>query len=210
MNLSQRHLGRVGGQERKGLLVWTRILLMPWWARASVTAGVNAILLIPAWLIHGLGRDQHESWLYALMVQVGGIVIFGLLVAALTHNSHQAYTNALAGLDPAQRSAALHASFHGSVPVDVRVRDAVIRVNWRRLHVARFWRVFWLVPLVLVALVGPQGMRSDFDAADWFNFAVVLGFAVGAWSVSIAVKRSLEKLGQTQRAPGPAGHHPAH
>ncbi len=73
--------------------------------------------------------------------QVAGIVIFGLVVAALTGNSHRAYTYGLVRRDPAQRTAAVDASFRGPVPVDAPVRDAAIRITGRRLRLARFWLV---------------------------------------------------------------------
>src|ERR1700739_3091181 len=103
------HLGRVGGRQ-KGRLVWTRIVLKPWWGRAIMSAGVNAILAAPGWCAHGLATDPHESSLSALAWNVAGILLFGLLVAAFTSNSHRAYAYALAGLDPAQRAAAGDAS----------------------------------------------------------------------------------------------------
>jgi hypothetical protein len=106
----------------------------------------------PGLVPHGLATDPHESWLSALAWNVAGILLFGLLVAAFTSNSHRAYAYALAGLDPAQRAAAVDASFRGPVPVDAPVRDAAIRVAGRRLQSARFWRVLWLVLLCLIIL----------------------------------------------------------
>jgi hypothetical protein len=129
--------------------MWIRIVLKPWWARAFASAGVYAILVAAGWCAHGLAADPHESWWFTLAGHGTSIVILGLLVAAFTGNSHRVYANALAGLDSAQRSAAIDASFRGPIPVDVRVRDAAIRVAGRRLQTARLWRTPGLLLLCL-------------------------------------------------------------
>lgn len=184
--------------------MWTRILLMPWRQRAFVAAGVDAVLNMPDWLVRGLGPDPHELWLFALLHKVMGIAIFGLVVAACTQNSHRAYTNALAGLDPAQRLAALEASFGGPVPVDAPVRDAAIRVTRRRLTVARSWRVVGLI-LVGLLLVGVLQLAahpalstrlSELDAADWFDIALAFGLAVTACYASLNAEHRLQLLGR--------------
>jgi hypothetical protein len=107
----------------------TRIVLKPWWARASAWAGVYAILVAADWWTRGLAPDPHQTWLFTLAGHVASIVIFGLLAAAFTSNSHRAHTNAVAGLQPAQQSTAVDASFRGPVAVDAPVRDAAIRVG---------------------------------------------------------------------------------
>jgi hypothetical protein len=91
--------------------MWTRIVLKPFWARTLVMSGVGAVVNAVYWGARGFAADPHESWLFTLVGYLGGAVIFGLLVAAFTSNSHRAYTTALAGLDPARRSAAVDASF---------------------------------------------------------------------------------------------------
>jgi hypothetical protein len=156
----------------------------------------------PGLVPHGLATDPHESWLSALAWNVAGILLFGLLVAAFTSNSHRAYAYALAGLDPAQRAAAVDASFRGPVPVDAPVRDAAIRVAGRRLQSARFWRVLWLVLLCLLILSAGAGLAqgtwpSAWEADDWFNFAVILFFTVAAWHASLSARDCLQILRQT-------------
>ena len=188
--------------------MWTRILLKPWWARTLAVAGVDAVLGAVDWCARWLGGDQladdHYHNVYTLAVQVAAILIFGLVVAGCTGNSHLAYSTALAGLDPVQRSAAVDASFRGPVPVDARVRDAAIRVALRRLCVARFWRVMWLVllglwvPLVAVVLVRGETRSLNLHLEDGINFAVLLYLTVAAWHVSLSVKHRLQTLGQTQ------------
>jgi hypothetical protein len=191
--------------------MWARIVLKPWWARALAVAGVDTVLEAVYWCAGWIGgyhladnpQNTYHNVLLTFAVQAAGVVIFGLLVAASTLNSHQAYTNALAGLDPAQRSAAIDASFRGPVPVDAPVRDAAIRVAWRRLYVARFWRVMWLVLLGLILLAADVGLAlgtwpSYWGPDDWVNFAVIPGFTIAAWYVSLSVKHRLQTLGQTQ------------
>ncbi len=175
--------------------MWTRIVLRPWWARALASAGVYAIYVAAYWWARGLAADP-----YQLAKHVASIVIFGLLVAAFTSNSHQAYTNALAGLDPAQRSAAVDASFRGPVPVDVPVRDAAIWVAGRRLQSARIWRVMWLVLLclgVLSFVLAWIGRGSLGKLMTGIIFAVILCLTVAAWYVSLSVKHRLQTLRQT-------------
>jgi hypothetical protein len=172
-------------------------MLKPWRARALASAGVYAILVAAGWCARGLAADPHESWSFTLGGHVANIVIFGLLVAAFTSNSHLAYTNAFAGLDPAQRSAAVDASFRGPVPVDAPVRDAAIRVAGRRLYSTRSWRVV-LGLLVFAAGVGLAlgTWPSGWDPDGWINFAVILGISVAGTYGSLSAKHRLQTLRQ--------------
>jgi hypothetical protein len=174
--------------------MWTRIVLKPWWTRALAAAGVVAIVNAAGWCANGLADDPHESWLFTLAKHGASIVIFGLLAAAFTSNSHNANTNALAGLDPAQRSAAVDASFRGPVPGDARVRDAAIRVAGWRLYSARSWRVM-LVFIVLVAGVAlGSGAWASWDSEDWIYAAAILGVAATAWYEWLSAKRRVQTL----------------
>lgn len=188
--------------------MWTRMLLQPWWVRGLAVAGVFAVLGIVSWCANWMAGDAKWPGLPAFAGQVVGFAIFSLLVAACTGSSHRAFTYSLAGLDPAQRSATVHASFGGAVPVDARVRDAAIRVTERRLRLARFWRVIWLIPVgsyvlslviwMLRSQVRFWSQASGFSAGDWFTFAVVLCFTVAAWHAAISAKHRLQTLRQTQ------------
>lgn len=178
--------------------MWTRIMLKPWWARALAAAGVYAIGVAAVWCAHGLAASPHQAWLSTPAGQAVSIVFVGLLVAALTSSSHNACTNALAGLDPAQRSAAIDASFRGPVPVDAPVRDAATRIAGRRLYSARSWRVM-LVLIVLTACVPlARGAWPSWGPEGWLYFAVILGFTVAAWYEWLSSKHRL----QTLRQPG--------
>jgi hypothetical protein len=196
MSLISTHPGHDGGRQ-KGRLMWTRIVLKPWWARTFASAGVYAVFVAAGWCARWLAGDPYQDVLLTFAVHIASIPIFGLLVAACTSDSHKAYTNALDRLDSRHRSTAIDASFRGPVPVDVPVRDAALRVGQRRLSSARFWRVMWLALLCLgvfedVFLKG----TSDWDPLDWINFPVVLGFTVTAWYVSLSVKHRLQTLTQ--------------
>jgi Protein of unknown function (DUF2510) len=190
-------------------LMWIRIVLKPWWVRALVLAGVyalfDAVYDCANWLGgYHIADDPYHN-VFTLAGHVAGIAIFGLLVAAFTSNSHLAYTYALAGLDPAQRSAAVDASFRGPVPTDAPIRDAAIRVAGRRLQSARLWRVLWLVVLICAHVFSPvwefvwkTGTYDDLHPGDWISFALVLCLTVAAWYVSISAKHRLQMLRQTQ------------
>jgi hypothetical protein len=186
--------------------MWTRIVLKPWWARALAWAGVYAILNTAGWCADGLAAGAYQSWFSTLAWHVASIVIFGLVVAAFTSNAHRAYTNALACLDPAQRSAAIDASFRGPFPVDAPVRDAAIRVGQLRLESARFWRVMWLVLLCWVVgwqalfAIGPHFWNrfwNEWDPDHLTGFAVCLFATVAAWYVSLSVMHRLQTLRRT-------------
>ncbi len=187
--------------------MWTRILLQPSWVRGLAVAGVYAIAAAVSWCASWLAGDAQWPGLSAFAGQVAGIIIFGLVVAVLTTSSHRAYAIDLAGLDPARRSAAVDASFHGPVPADASVRDAAIGVTERRLRRARFWRVMWLIGVGMGVLslviwifrseVSLWRQAAAWDPGDWINFAIILGFAVGAWYASISAKHRLQTLRQT-------------
>jgi hypothetical protein len=180
--------------------MWTRLVLKRWWARAFASAGGCAILVAAAWSARWLADDLYRPVLSTLEVHVASVVIFGLLVAAFTTNSHKAYTESFASLVPAQRAAAVDASFRGPVPADAPVRDAAIEVTGRRLYSARFWRTMWLVVLgwhvfFLLALFGTSRWpRLDTDG--WVWVAVILYTTVTAWYVSLSAKHRLRRLRQ--------------
>jgi hypothetical protein len=82
-----------------------------------------------------------------------------------------------------------------------------MRITRRRLQLARFWRVMWLLALCLhVLTLGAWSLRSSvrlwsqmpgWDPDDWFAFAVLLCLTVAAWHASISAKRRLQTLRQT-------------
>lgn len=183
--------------------MWTRILLMPWWARALIAGGLDAVLMAVNYCADWLFSALHQDSSSTLMQDAISIVIFGLLVAVLTRNSHKAYTRALAGLDPAQRSEALDASFRGLVPADAATREAAIRVTRRRVVVAGFWRVLWLVlscmgiaalVLEMTRATGREGPDPD----DWISLALSSAATLMSWNVSIRAKRYLQILDCTR------------
>lgn len=191
--------------------MWTRFVLKPFWVRGSASAGVYAAFKALDWSVRGLAVDPHESWLVPLAGYVAGSVIVGFLAAVFTDNSHRTFVYTLAGLDHAQRSAAVDASFRGPVPVDAAVRDAAIRVAQRRLRSVLSWRALWLVLFCLAVLsAGARQARavifgtrppSGWNTHDWISLAVglavVLCFTVAAWYVSLSVKHRLQTLSQT-------------
>jgi hypothetical protein len=180
--------------------MWTRLLLQPWWVRALVSAAVFAGLVALGWCARWLAGDLYPHALSTLAEHVASIVVFGLLVAVATTSSHKAYWIDLADLDPARRSAAVDASFGGSVPADASVREAAIRVTQRRLTRVRFWRVFWPVLLCLNVAIDVFGLMrwgTSPKADDLMEDGVYLCLAVAAWYVSVRAQRRLQLLGQT-------------
>lgn len=180
--------------------MWTRLLLMPWWARALASAGVLAVLTVLEWGARWLAGDPYPDLLSRLAANAVVIVIFGLVVAMCTAGSHRAFWIDLAGLDRARRSAAVDASFGGPVPADAPVRDVAIWVTQRRLKRARFWRVFWLVVLSLNVAIGVFMLvrwGTPFEADDWVEIGVDVCLTVAAWYVSVRVEHRLQLLRQT-------------
>jgi hypothetical protein len=176
--------------------MWTRLLLKPWWVRALAPAGVLALVVVEGLCAHGLAAYPHRSWLVALAERVAVIVIVSLLLAASTVNSHRAYTNAVAGLDSEQRSAAIAASVRGAVPADAPVRDAAIRIaRARRVSAVRWrpWLTAWL-GLAALDLVLSRWLTGEKSSTDWTDLVVILCFAAGAWYVSLSVERRLKAL----------------
>jgi hypothetical protein len=175
--------------------MWTRLLLKPWWVRALAPAGVLALVVVEGLCAHGVAAHPHRSWLVALAERVAVIVIVSLLLAASTTNSHRAYTNAVAGLDSEQRSAAIAASVRGAVPADAPVRDAAIRIARARRVSAVRWRPLLTAGLGLVAfdlVVDPWLIGSK--SASWTDLVFILCFAAGAWYVSLSAGRRLQTL----------------
>jgi hypothetical protein len=177
--------------------MWTRLLLKPWWVRALAPAGVLALVVVKGLCAHGLADYPHRSWLVALAERVAVIVIVSLLLAASTINSHRAYTNAVAGLDSEQRSAAIAASVHGAVPADAPVRDAAIRIAGERRASSLRWRPWSTVLLGLAAfdlVVDPWLIGSK--SIKWTDLVFILCFAAGTWCVSLSARRRVQTLSQ--------------
>jgi len=179
--------------------MWTRIVLKPWWTRALTAAGVFAIVVAAGWCARGLPADPPESWLFTLAKHIASIMIFGLLAAAFTSNSHNVYTNALAGLDPAQRSAAVDAAFRGPVPGDARVRDAAIRVAGCRIYSARSWRVMLILTVPAAGAAVATDAWQSWSLRDWICAAAVLGVTASAWYEWLRAQHRI----QTLREPAP-------
>lgn len=180
--------------------MWIRFLLKSFWVRALAAAGVFALVVVAYWCAHKLAsnpHNPHQSWVVALTGRVAVIVIVGLLVAAFTGGSHRVYAHAVAGLDTAQRSAAIAASVRGPVPVDAPVRDAAIRIAGERRASALRWRPWSTVLLGLAAfdlMVDPWLIGSK--STNWTDLVFILCFAAGTWCVSLSARRRLQTLRQ--------------
>jgi hypothetical protein len=187
--------------------MWTQFLRKPFWARVFIAAGFNAFLGIVTMCADWLGGhppvDPYN--VYRLAGHVVGLMLVGLLVAALTGNSNLVYTRALWGLNPAQRSAAVDATFGGPVPDDASVLYAAIRVAAHRLNLARFWRTLFLVLIganVLAVGVGlalgtiRPTISTNSLPSEWISLALFLYVFVSVCYVSISVQHRLEVLRQ--------------
>ncbi|VBA58544.1 hypothetical protein [Mycobacterium attenuatum] len=133
-----------------------RIVLKRWWVRALASAGVYAMALVTDWCVRGLVTGRFQPWLFTPFTGAC-IVVFGVAAAALTSASHRVYADALAGLDAAQRSAAIDASVRGPVPADPRVRGAAAGITARRVYSFAHWRPSSRVLVVLMAVVAALG-----------------------------------------------------
>ncbi len=196
--------------------MWTRFLLKPFWVRVLGVMAVLAILEAVGWFVSWLGGEHvtvnpyHNVYTFAW--HVVGLLIGGVLVAAFTNTSNGILKAAVAGLDPAQRSAAVDASFRGPVPANSAVRGAAIQVGQRRLGSAMLWSRMWLVLLGFAVVSAGAGLARTviFGASaptvwsphNWVSFAfglaVFLCLTVAAWRVPGSIKHCLQTLGQTK------------
>ncbi len=99
-------------------------------------------------------------------------IFFGVFLAASftygTQRMHTALTEAVGGLDQAERSQAIAAVTHGVVPTDQKVRSAAVRLGWAYLggksadQLKRQERRTWIASAVLVAAgIGLAIMDSE-------------------------------------------------
>jgi hypothetical protein len=183
----------------KGALMWIRFLLKPFWARVFTVACAYGVVKIVDWCARGLPAEPSQSPWSTLGWQVVGAMISGLVLAAFTDNSHNAFAGALYGLDSRQRSEAIDASFRGPVPADPKVRDAAVRVAQRRVYATQFCTSNYRALLVLIVLFTGLGLAlgtwpSGWDRADWMWTAALVCAAVATWYVSASAKRRLQIL----------------
>lgn len=171
---------------------------MSWWERALTAASVSALLNILGWFANGMPIDPRQPWWAPLVATAAGILIGAVLVTAFTERSHSLLVNALSGLDPARRPAAVAAAFDGPVPGDARLRDAAVQVNQRRLQSALLWRAVWtaLLGLEVLVLVGTvwDGRTPGWGGRDALYLAVHVALALAAWHASFDVKHRLQML----------------
>ena len=182
--------------------MWIRFVLKPWWARALIAVFGFGIVRAASWCLRGLPVDSHGRSSFTIAGPVAAVVILGLLLAAVTIRAHAAYTEALSGLDPSQRSAAVGASLRGPVPADPHVRDAAIRVTERVASSAHAWRRRYLILLALVILAAGSRLAMDgwpirWDRDDWILGALFIGAAAVSWWRSISARKRLEVLRST-------------
>jgi hypothetical protein len=143
-------------------LLWTGLMFKPWWARALPwffgVAGAFAVIAGIRWLT---GESSfHPSRTIAVGAAVA--VFVGLVAAAATHRRHRAYTKALDGLPPPDRSVAIDASWHGPVPAGARVRDAAIRIGEIRVAAAQRSKRIWLYVTVFLGLAVALDVGSKY------------------------------------------------
>jgi hypothetical protein len=171
--------------------MWTRFLLKPWRVRASISAGLYAVLVTADWCARGLPPDPQRTWLYTITDHATSIVFVGFIVAALTDSAHRAYADALAELDPAQRWAAVDAALGGPAPVDAPVRSAARRLVALRLQSTQTCRV-WLMVLLAVTSLGVLVTWPSWGLGEWIFFTTVFCFTAAAWHASLSVERRLQ------------------
>ncbi len=188
--------------------MWTRFLVMSFWTRVAIAAGIDAMIdgvrLFSSWLggYHLASAPQliDHNLFHTIISQGIGYVLAGLMVAAFTNNSHEIYTYTLRGLDSQQRSTAIEAAIRGPVPTDVYVRSAAIGVARRRLQCVGFWKTIWLVALCLNALALALGLTDGwqgFDLEGWAWSVLVPCFAAAAWYVSKSAEQRFRLLSWT-------------
>jgi hypothetical protein len=176
--------------------MWTRFLLKPWWVRAWASAGLYALVMTTDWCARGLPSDPHRSWLYTIADHLASIAFAGLVLAVLTDTAHRAHTNALAGLDPAQRWAAIDSVLGGPAPVDAPVRVAAIRLAGLRLRSVQTSRM-WLMVVLVVTYLSVLVSSSTWKTGEWIICVTVLCVAAVAWRASLSVERRLQILSWT-------------
>jgi hypothetical protein len=174
--------------------MWTRFLLKPWRVRALMSAAVYAVVVTADWCARGLPPDPQRTWLYTIADHATSIVFAGLVVAALTEGAHSAYANAIAGLDPAQRWAAVDAALGGPAPVDAPVRSGALRLAALRLQSAQTTRV-WLMVLLGITSLGVLITWPSWRLGEWIFFTAIFCFTAAAWHASLNVEHRLRAGG---------------
>lgn len=178
--------------------MWTRILLQPWWSRALVWAFLAAVLFPILGLLLA-GQANPHPW-RAVVVTAAVAVFVGVVAAATTHRSHQAYANVLNELESPHRSAAIDASRTGPVPTDAGVRDTAIRLGELHLRAAQRGKRIWLIVACFfgLALTSETLWGDPFPPRQKLFYLIVVALALcamgWAWYSSRRVQHRLEML----------------
>jgi hypothetical protein len=189
--------------------MWTQVLLKPWWARALASACTAAVLYPLLGFL--LVRPPHFDPLRVVVVTAAVALLVGVVVAAMTQKSHQAYVNILNKLESPHRPAAVGASRGGPVPADAGVRNAAIRVGELRLRTAQRCKRIWLIVACFFGLALTSGplWGDPFPPRQKLFHWVVIALAVwamgSAWYSSRRVQHRLEVLRSADLHNAPIG-----
>jgi hypothetical protein len=167
----------------RGSFVHIRLILQPSWLRFVVWA----LFLAVVWgaLTSFQSRSEIESTILSAIFF--GAAIAGLLTAT-TQSVHRGAAEALSGLSQAERSQAIDAVLHGTVPADPEVRASATRLgrvflrNKSADQLKRSERLTLLTFGVVIALAVAAAV-ANFANERLFYLAVAVVCAIGPFSL---------------------------
>lgn len=174
-----------------------RLALQPPWVRFLVWAPIAAVLF-------GGGTRLMSRSIWSTVIVA---IVFGVFLAASftygTQRMYTALTEAVGGLDQAERSQAIAAVTHGVVPADQKVRSAAVRLGWAYLggksadQLKRQERRNWIASAVLVA-AGIALAIMDSDQHLYFLVLVLILLVVLPLGVlrTRRIQRNVALLGE--------------
>jgi Flp pilus assembly protein TadB len=182
--------------------MWIRLLLTPWWVRTLIATVILSACMFAgsaiAWSDDGVGLPVGGVVLIAL-----GCLAVGALIGTALGRQRDLYRDALAVTSSsAERSEAINAVWRGPIPVNLRVREAALRLAQIQLdlHSKNRSMVLVVYPLLAVfslfltvtALVEHQLGRALWNAA----IAALWAYA-SVWTLLMEkrISNRVEKLG---------------
>lgn len=137
--------------------MWVRFFEQPWWIRWLINSVFIGAMLAVFWCLEVTHPFDRAAPILLALALVGFSVAAGAVSALGQRPARAAFTEALRGLNPAERAEAVRALREGALPADDRVLAGAIRCGavagayYQRASRGRFTQV---MSVALVAVVG--------------------------------------------------------